>query len=225
MLRAIEQIRRMRGGAQSHLMRCSDGKEHRHLLCREIPEQSAALPRPGQRTARQPYCGRMGLPVPRVEIVKVEPDLIRLTPALCIEMPRSSTPCCPGLQFGSAHPGDPRRMTLHDFLPDEQLREVKTSTILPACWSSTNGHVTPMAARHCSFARVKTGPVLTSPGGNETADGRGRLRRHRVALRVWPRALFDRDDRSGLLLQRRRMELSRCAPCAACTPATAFTKA
>jgi hypothetical protein len=26
MLRALEQIRRMRGGAQSHLMRCSDGK-------------------------------------------------------------------------------------------------------------------------------------------------------------------------------------------------------
>jgi hypothetical protein len=25
MLRALEQIRRMRGGAQSHLMRCSDG--------------------------------------------------------------------------------------------------------------------------------------------------------------------------------------------------------
>jgi hypothetical protein len=28
MLRAMEQIRRMRGGAQSHLMRCSDGREH-----------------------------------------------------------------------------------------------------------------------------------------------------------------------------------------------------
>jgi hypothetical protein len=28
MLRAMEQIRRMRGGAQSHLMRCSDGRDH-----------------------------------------------------------------------------------------------------------------------------------------------------------------------------------------------------
>jgi hypothetical protein len=27
MVRAKEQIRRMRGGAQSHLMRCSDGKD------------------------------------------------------------------------------------------------------------------------------------------------------------------------------------------------------
>ena len=115
----------MRGGAQSHLMRCSDGKDH-SIYCvvkfQNNPQHSRVLVNEllGNRIAR-----RMGLPVPRVEIVKVEAELIRWTPALCIEMPRSSTPCCPGLQFGSAHPGDPRRMTLHDFLPDEQLRQVK----------------------------------------------------------------------------------------------------
>jgi hypothetical protein len=106
-------------------MRCSDGKDH-SIYCvvkfQNNPQHSRVLVNEllGNRIAR-----RMGLPVPRVEIVKVEAELIRWTPALCIEMPRSSTPCCPGLQFGSAHPGDPRRMTLHDFLPDEQLREVK----------------------------------------------------------------------------------------------------
>src|SRR5580704_19078002 len=125
MLRAMEQIRRMRGGAQSHLMRCSDGKDH-NIYCvvkfQNNPQHSRVLVNEllGNRIA-----ARMGLPVPRVEIVKVDADLIRWTPALCIEMPRSSTPCCPGLQFGSGHPGDPRRMTLHDFLPDEQLREVE----------------------------------------------------------------------------------------------------
>jgi hypothetical protein len=118
----------MRGGAQSHLMRCTDGKDH-SIYCvvkfQNNPQHSRVLVNEllGNRIAR-----RMGLPVPRVEIVKVDADLIRWTPALCIEMPRSSTPCCPGLQFGSAHPGDPRRMTLHDFLPDEQLREVENIT-------------------------------------------------------------------------------------------------
>jgi hypothetical protein len=29
------------------------------------------------------------------------------------------------LQFGSRYPGDPHRLTLHDFLPDAQLREVE----------------------------------------------------------------------------------------------------
>jgi len=128
MIYAMEQIRRMRGGAQSHLMRCTDGRDH-DIYCvvkfQNNPQHSRVLVNEllGNRIAR-----RMGLPVPRVEIVKVDADLIRWTPALCIEMPRSSTPCCPGLQFGSAHPGDPRRMTLHDFLPDEQLREVENIT-------------------------------------------------------------------------------------------------
>ena len=46
MLRALEQIRRMRGGAQSHLMRCSDehfyvvkfqnNPQHRRILVNEL---------------------------------------------------------------------------------------------------------------------------------------------------------------------------------------------
>jgi hypothetical protein len=124
MLRAMEQIRRMRGGAQSQLMRCSDGKEddlYYVVKFQNNPQHSRILVNEllGNRIAR-----RMGLPVPPVGIVKVDAELIHWTPALCIEMPRSSTPCCPGLQFGSSHPGDPRRMTLHDFLPDELLRDV-----------------------------------------------------------------------------------------------------
>ena len=121
MLFAVEQIRRMRGGAQSHLMRCSDGNfyvvkfqnnpQHRRILVNELL---------GTRLA-----ARLGLPVASVAIVHVSEDLIRFTPELCMEMPRSRIPCQAGLQFGSQYPGDPRRLTLHDFLPDEQLRAVE----------------------------------------------------------------------------------------------------
>ena len=121
MLRALEQIRRMRGGAQSQLMRCSDGHyyvvkfqnnpQHRRILANEML---------GTRLA-----ARLGLPTTPAAIVEVPEELIRLTPGLAIEMPRASIPCQPGLQFGSRYPGDPRRLTLHDFLPDEQLREVE----------------------------------------------------------------------------------------------------
>ena len=124
MLRAVEQIRRMRGGAQSHLMRCVDerGKEqycvvkfqnnpqHRRVLVNELL---------GTRLA-----AKLGLPTTPVGIVEVDEKLIRLTPELCIEMPRSRIPCQAGPQFGSRYPGDPRRQTLFDFLPDEQLRAV-----------------------------------------------------------------------------------------------------
>jgi hypothetical protein len=120
MLQALEQIRRMRGGAQAHLMRCSDGHyyvvkfqnnpQHRRVLVNELL---------GTRLA-----ARMGLPTTPVAVVQVSEELIRLTPELCVELPRSRTPCQAGLQFASRYPGDPRKMALHDFLPDEQLREV-----------------------------------------------------------------------------------------------------
>jgi HipA-like protein len=162
----MEQIRRMRGGAQSHLMRCSDGKDHNLYFVVKFqnnPQHSRILVNEllGNRIA-----ARMGLPVPRVEIVKVDPDLIRWTPALCIEMPRSSTPCCPGLQFGSGHPGDPRRMTLHDFLPDELLREVKNihefaGMLVFDKWTcNTNGRQT------LFFRETRNGDGHRSPGGN-----------------------------------------------------------
>jgi|SRR5579872_6084157 len=120
MPRALEQIRRMRGGAQSHLMRCSDGyyyvvkfqnnPQHRRVLVNELL---------GTNLAR-----RMGLPTAPVGIVEVSEQLIRLTPDLAMELPRQRVPCQAGLQFGSRYPGDPRRLTVHDFLPDEQLRNV-----------------------------------------------------------------------------------------------------
>jgi hypothetical protein len=107
----------MRGGAQSHLMRCSDGNyyivkfqnnpQHRRILVNELL---------GTRLAR-----RLGLWTAPVSVVEVSQELIRLTPELCIETPRTRIPCTPGLQFASRFPVDPREVTLHDFLPDEQL--------------------------------------------------------------------------------------------------------
>jgi hypothetical protein len=121
MLRALEQIRRMRGGAQSHLMRCSDGHyyvvkfqnnpQHRRILVNELL---------GTRLA-----ARLGLPTTPVAVVYVSEELIRLTPDLSVEMARTRVPCQAGLQFGSRYPGDPHRLTMHDFLPDPLLDQVE----------------------------------------------------------------------------------------------------
>ena len=111
----------MRGGAQSHLMRCEkdsyyvvkfqNNPQHRRILVNELLGTNLAA--------------RLGLPTVPVEIVDVSEELIRLTPDLAMELPRSRAPCQAGLQFGSRYPGDPRHVTLHDFLPDEQLRGVE----------------------------------------------------------------------------------------------------
>ena len=110
----------MRGGAQSHLMRCGDGHyyvvkfqnnpQHRRFLVNEVL---------GTRLA-----ARLGLPTAPVSVVDVPEELIRLMPDLVMEYSRERIPCQAGPQFGSRYPGDPKRVALHDFLPDQQLREV-----------------------------------------------------------------------------------------------------
>ena len=118
---AVEQIRRMRGGAQAQLMRCSDGcyyvvkfqnnPQGRKILVNELL---------GTMLARV-----LGLPTAFSAVVYVTDDLIGLTPALCIECARSRIPCQPGPQFGSRYVGDPRRHITFDVLPDELFRDVE----------------------------------------------------------------------------------------------------
>jgi hypothetical protein len=125
-LRAVEHIRRMRGGSQSHLMRCSDGNyyvvkfqnnpQHCRVLVNELLGTKLAA--------------RLGLPTTAVAIIEVTEDLISLTPCLHVEEPwtgrRYRIPCESGLQFGSRYPGDPHQLTVLDFLPDKQVSSMPT---------------------------------------------------------------------------------------------------
>jgi hypothetical protein len=118
---AIEHIRRMRGGAQSHLLRCADEKyyvvkfqnnpQHIRILANELL---------GTRLA-----ARLGLPTAPPTVVEVSAELIALTEDLVVQLGRGRTPCVAGLQFGSPYPGNPAQVVVHDFLPDQQLREVE----------------------------------------------------------------------------------------------------
>jgi hypothetical protein len=121
---ALEHVRRMRGGAQSHLMRCDDG--HFYVVkFQNNPQADTA----GGRILVNEWLGtrvaaRMGLPVPPCKLVEVPAALIAHTPDLCIQLPSRREPCRPGLQFGSLYPGHPAYAVVLDLLPDEQLRAV-----------------------------------------------------------------------------------------------------
>jgi hypothetical protein len=122
--RAMEHIKKMRGGSQPHLMRCSDGHSHELYFVVKFqnnPQHSRILVNEllGTRLA-----SLLGLPTAPAAIVDVGEDLIRCTPALRVELPISWIPCRAGLQFGSRYPGDGLPLTLFDFLPDQQLGEV-----------------------------------------------------------------------------------------------------
>jgi hypothetical protein len=118
---AVEHVRRMRGGAQAHLMRCDDdayyvvkfqnNPQHLRVLANEML---------GTRLA-----ARLGLCVPQVEVVEVRSELIAYTTELVMQLGMGRMPCSAGKQFGSQFPGNPARMTVHDFLPDEQLSAVR----------------------------------------------------------------------------------------------------
>ncbi len=118
---AIEHIRRMRGGAQAHLMRCDDGgfyvvkfqnnPQHLRVLANEMLATRLAA--------------RLGLPVPHAEVIEVNAELIALTPDLVMQLGLGRQRCAAGRQFGSLYPGDPAEVVVHDFLPDSELREVE----------------------------------------------------------------------------------------------------
>jgi hypothetical protein len=102
-------------------MRCSDG--HFYVVkFQNNPQHKRVLANEMLGTRLASY---LGLPTTPFESVHVSEELIRLTPDLCMELPRQRVGCQPGLQFGSRFPGDPRRLTLFDFLPDALLSKVE----------------------------------------------------------------------------------------------------
>ena len=118
---AMEHIRRMRGGAQSHLMRCED-ENYYVVKFQNNPQGTRILANEllGTRLA-----ARIGLPVAPMAVVEVRPEMITLTEELVVQLGRGRVPCAPGLEFGSQYPGSPMATVVYDFLPDEQLRETE----------------------------------------------------------------------------------------------------
>jgi len=113
----VEQIRRMRGGSQSHLMRCANDGYY-IIKFQGNPQGSRILVNEMIGTL---LAAHLGLTTTPTALCYVSQDLIRLSSELFFETPNRRTPCQPGLQFGSRYPGDPHHLTVLDFLPDKQV--------------------------------------------------------------------------------------------------------
>src|SRR5579871_3424620 len=112
MITACQHVRRMRGGAQGHLMRCDDGRYY-VVKFRNNPQHLRVLANEFLATR---LAERVGLPVPATEIVQVEEWLITHTAELNIQLANNSIPCLPGLQFGSRFVVDPLEGQVFDYL-------------------------------------------------------------------------------------------------------------
>jgi hypothetical protein len=118
---ATEHLRPLRGGAQSHLLRASNGlcyvtkfqnnPQHIRVLANEMLAANLGL--------------ALGLPMPRVEVIEVSDWLIEHTEDLRIRLGGNKIPCRSGKQLGSLYVGrESPAMTL-DYLPRELLQDVR----------------------------------------------------------------------------------------------------
>ena len=135
---AVQEIRRMRGGAQSHLMLGSD--DHLYVVkFQNNPQHVRVL---ANELLATRLAAAVGLTVPVCEVVEVTEWLIAHTPELRMEAGAKSEPCRPGLQFGSRLIGGLMPGLVVDYLAEEQLAEVKNleefaGMLLIDKWTST----------------------------------------------------------------------------------------
>jgi len=111
----------MRGGAQGHLMRCSDGNFY-VVKFRNNPQHLRVLANEMLATR---LAERAGLPVPATEVVDVDQWLVEHTPELSIQLAHNTVPCQAGLQFGSQYVVNPLQGQVFDYLTMEMLDRVR----------------------------------------------------------------------------------------------------
>jgi len=121
---AVQHVRRMRGGAQAHLMRAEDG----HFYVVKFQNNPQHLRVLANEFLATRLAERVGLPVPVAEIVKVEEWLIDNTLELHIDMSGLFSRCKPGLQFGLRYVCDPADGQIFDYLPESMLPRVRNLT-------------------------------------------------------------------------------------------------
>src|SRR5579872_6650658 len=120
-IHATRFIRKMRGGAQAHLLECDDGHfyvvkflnnpQHRRIL---VNEWIASV-----------FLRYLEISAPEVAMVRVSEDFLAENPDACIQLGTHRQKIEPGWHFGSLFPGDPARTVVYDFLPDSLLLKVE----------------------------------------------------------------------------------------------------
>lgn len=120
-VRARNLVRKMRGGAQAHLIEGEDGAfyvvkftnnpQHRRIL---INEWLACA-----------FLRYLQIHVPASALVELTSDFIADTPDLYLSIGPKREPIPPGIHFGSRMAVHPERVAVYDFLPDKLLGKVE----------------------------------------------------------------------------------------------------
>lgn len=116
-LNARRHVRKMRGGAQAHLIEADDGQFYVVKL-RENPQHRRVLI---NESVSAVFLRYLELSAPEVVIVSVSPEFLAANPEVGIRLASQVVPASPGWHFGSRYPGDPGTIAVYDFVPDALL--------------------------------------------------------------------------------------------------------
>jgi hypothetical protein len=149
-LTACRHIRKMRGGAQSHLLEADDGNfyivkfqnnpQHRRILVNELV--SAV------------FLKYLQISTPETAFIRLTPEFLAGNPDIYIHLGAKRIPVQPGWHFGSRYPGDPATMAVYDFVPDSLLggisnpEEFRAVLVFDKWMSNADG-------RQCIFFRAR----------------------------------------------------------------------
>jgi hypothetical protein len=121
LLTARRHIRKMGGGAQSHLLEAADGQfyivkfqnnpQHRRILVNEL--------------VASVFLKYLQLSSAEAALIHVSEEFMRENPDVSIELGTKRMPVSTGWQFGSRYPGDPSKIAVYDFVPDTLLHQVR----------------------------------------------------------------------------------------------------
>ena len=117
---ACQHIRRMRGGANAHLM-LADDRHYYVVKFRNNPQHPRILV---NELISYTLLDYLQLPVPKWDIIDVPAELIEASPEMTMEVGRNDRRCEAGLHFASRFPVDPRKRAVYDYLPWSLLQLV-----------------------------------------------------------------------------------------------------
>jgi len=120
-VQAVQHIRRMRGGAQGQLMLGGDGRIY-VVKFRNNPQHMRVL---ANEFLASKLAAAVGLTAPEAELIEVSRWLVDHTPELEIDLGQTRVRCEPGLHFGSRFAGGMMPGQVVDFLPEDQMAELK----------------------------------------------------------------------------------------------------
>lgn len=117
---AQQHVRKMRGGAQAHLLRASDGQFY-IVKFQNNPQHPRILVNELIASVLLKY---LQIPTPETALIEVNQEFLRRNPEVFIQLGTQKMPINTGWHFGSRYPGDPTRLAVYDFVPDALLIQV-----------------------------------------------------------------------------------------------------